>query len=52
MASSEAQPSTYQLWKRFSLLVEDGTKDSVDVKAGTGTNLVSAYTLLIKLIVT
>lgn len=52
MASSEAQPSTYQLWKRFSLPVEGGTKDSVAVKAGTGTNLVAAYTLLVKLIVT
>ena len=52
MASSEVQAETYRLWKRFSLPVEGGTRDSVAVKSGTGTNLVSAYTLMVKMIVT
>lgn len=52
MADSDVRPDTYKLWTRFSLPTEGGTKDSVAVRSGTGTNLVAAYTLMIKLIVT
>lgn len=51
MANSDVQADTYRLWKRFSLPVAGGSRDSIAVTAETGTNLVSAYTMMVKLIV-
>lgn len=47
----EADPSTYLLWKQFSMPTQFGTKDAISVSFEDGKKLLSAYTLMVDLIV-
>lgn len=47
----DADPSTYLLWKRFSMPTKFGTKDAISVSFEDGKKLLSAYTLMVDLIV-
>lgn len=47
----EADPSTYLLWKQFSVPTQNGTKRAISVSFEDGKKLLSAYTLMVDLIV-
>lgn len=47
----EADPSTYLLWKQFSMPTQNGTKHAISVSFEDGKKLISAYTLMVDLIV-
>lgn len=47
----EADPSTYLLWKQFSMPTQNGTKRAISVSFEDGKKLLSAYTLMVDLIV-
>lgn len=46
----EAERQTYILGQRFSMPIENGTRDAIAVSADTGKKLLSAYTLMVDLI--
>lgn len=46
----EAERRTYLLGQRFSMPVENGTRDAIAVSFDTGKKLLSAYTLMVDLI--
>lgn len=47
----EADPSTYLLWKQFSMPTQNGTIHAISVSFEDGKKLLSAYTLMVDLIV-
>lgn len=47
----EADRLTYVLGRRFSMPIENGTRDAIAVSFDTGKKLLSAYTLMVDLIV-
>ena len=47
----EADDSTYRLWKRFSMPIGNGTRDAVSVSSEDGKRLLSAYTLMMELMI-
>lgn len=46
----EAERQTYILGQRFSMPIQNGTRDAIAVSADTGKKLLSAYTLMVDLI--
>lgn len=47
----EADRQTYVLGQRFSMPIENGTRDAIAVSFDTGKKILSAYTLMVNLIV-
>lgn len=47
----EADRSTYLLWKQFSMPTQNGTRHAISVSSEDGKKLLSAYTLMVDLIV-
>ncbi len=47
----EAARSTYLLWTRFSMPTHGGSRDAVSVSSDDGKKLLSAYTLMVDLII-
>jgi hypothetical protein len=47
----EPDPSTYHLWRRFSMPTTSGPRDAIAVPSDVANNLTSAYTFLVSMIV-
>lgn len=47
----EADRQTYVLGQRFSMPIENGTRDAISVSSDTGKKVLSAYTLMVNLII-
>jgi hypothetical protein len=47
----EPDPSTYHLWRRFSMPTTGGSRDAIAVPSSVANNLNSAYTFLVSMIV-